>query len=311
MGGAGGGYFRTGSPENVRDALRREEESTEDKIFETQVAEDIAGLLVEYNDRDVNAIKLALERLRKALEKEIEDGSISPVFGGSVRKHTYVDGVSDIDALFVLKGDELTGLDPEQALDFFDGEVKAVFPRANIERDKMSITIEDEGMVLQILPAVRREGNLCIPSNSGKEWSKINPENFLRKLTEVNDNLGGKVVPAIKIFKGMNDGFPEDQKLSGYHIESLAIEAFKDYTGPLNTKAMVEHFIGSSATRVLSPIKDKTGQSVHVDEYAGPKGSICRKLMAQNLDRIWRKAKNANASRSREKWMELLNQEGR
>src|SRR6266566_484551 len=305
MGGSGGGYFRSERPENVRDALRKEEKATEDQVFETQVSNDIGDLLGEYNNRDADAVRKALERLKKALENDVEDGTITPVFGGSVRKHTYVDGISDIDSLFVLKGEELTGLEPSEALDFFESKVKIAFPDAKPDRDRMSLRIHNEGLVLEVLPAVRKEGQLCIPSETGKSWSKIKPQAFIRKLTEINDRYGGKVVPTIKIAKGINETFSENQRLSGYHLESLAIEAFKGYTGPQNTKAMVEHFIGFAAERVLSPVRDKTGQSLHVDEYAGPKGSQSRRLMAQNLDRVWRRIKNANATHSREKWTEL------
>lgn len=308
MGGSGGGYFRSETPETVRDALRKEEKATEDQMFETQVSNDIGNLLGEYNNRDADAVREALERFKKALRNDVEDGTITPVFGGSVRKHTYVNGISDIDSLFVLKGVELTGLEPSEALDFFESKVRTAFPDAKPDRDRMSLRIHSEGLVLEVLPAVRREGQLCIPSESGKSWSKINPQAFIRKLTEINDRYGGKVVPAVKIAKGINETFPENQKLSGYHLESLAIEAFKGYAGPRNTKAMVEHFIGFAVERVLNPIRDKTGQSLHVDEYAGAKGSESRKLMAQNLHRVWRRMKNANATHSRDKWTELLGQ---
>lgn len=308
MGGSGGGYFRSETPETVRDALRKEEKATEDQMFETQVSNDFGNLLGEYNNRDTDAVRGALERFKRALENDVEEGAIMPVFGGSVRKHTYVDGISDVDSLFVLKGEELTGLTPSEALDFFESKVKVAFPDAKPDRDRMSLRVHHEGLVLEILPAVRREGQLCIPSESGATWSKINPERFVRKLSEINDRYSGKVVPTIKIAKGINETFPPNQRLSGYHLESLAIEAFKNYTGPRNTKAMVEHFIGFAGERVLNPIRDKTGQSLHVDEYAGPKGSESRRLMAQNLDRVWRRMKNANATHSREKWTELLGQ---
>lgn len=306
MGGSGGGYFRSERPESIRDALRKEERATEDQMFDTQVSDDIGNFLGEYNNRDTDAVRRVLERFKKALENDIEEGSITPVFGGSIRKHTYVDGISDIDSLFVLKGEELTRLGPSEALDFFESKVHEAFPGIAVDRDRMSLRIRREGLALEILPAVRHEGQLCIPSESGQTWSKINPQAFVRKLTEINDRCGGKVVPTIKIAKGINDAFPENQRLSGYHIESLAIEAFKDYAGAKNTKAMVEHLMGFAVGRVLAPIRDKTGQSLHVDEYAGAKGSERRRLMAQNLDRVWRRMKNANATHSREKWIELL-----
>lgn len=307
MGGGGGGYFgREESPESIREALRREEERTKDQVFETRVSEALGGLLGEYNDRDADAIRNVLERMRRALEDEVEEGSIAPVFGGSIRKHTYVDGISDIDSLFVLKGEELANLQPREALDFFESRLSSALPEAAIERDRMSLRIRYAGLLLDILPAVRKEGRLCIPSESGGAWSNVNPEAFLRKLTQVNDRCGAKVVPAIKIFKGVNETFPPRQRLSGYHIESLAIEAFRHYEGPQNPKAMVERLVSFASERVLSPIRDKTGQSLHVDEYAGPKRSQIRTCMAQNLDRVWRRLRNANAVHSAEKWLEVL-----
>jgi hypothetical protein len=309
MGGSGGGYFRNETPETVKEALRREEQTTENQIFETQVATEIGNLLSDYNSRDTEGVRRALEQVRKALENEVEDASITPVFGGSVRKHTYVNGISDVDSLLVVKGESLRGLSPSEVLDYFEKAIGERFPNDTVTRDNMAIGLERGGTKLEFLPAIRKEGKLFIPSAFGKKWSKINPEAFFAKLSEVNNRIGGKVVPTIKIVKGINDTFAESHKLIGYHIESLAIEAFKDYSGPTNTKAMVEHFFDFSRERVLYPIKDKTGQSVHVDGYAGSKNSTIRKLMAQDLDRVSRRIKNANATQSLEKWIRILNQE--
>ncbi len=310
MGGSGGGgYFRHETPDDVKSALRQQEQATENQIYETQVAAEIGDLLSEYNERDVDAVRRALEQVKKTLEADIEDGSITPVFGGSVRKHTYVDGLSDVDSLLVLRGESLRDLSPEEVLDYFEQKIRERFPDSPVERDRMAVTVEREGLKLQLLPAIRKEGNLHIPSASGRAWSRIKPEAFFAKLSQVNERNGNKVVPTIKIVKGINDTFPETQKLTGYHIESLAIEAFTSYSGHQNTKAMVEHFFDFAKERVLLPIRDKTGQSVHVDGYAGGKNSSSRKLMAQNLDRISRRIKNANATQSVEKWTRILNQE--
>jgi tRNA nucleotidyltransferase (CCA-adding enzyme) len=310
MGGSGGGgYFSESPPQRVGEALRREEEATENQIFDTNVAREIGDVLSDYNDRDSDAVRRAIGKARKALESEIEDASITPVFGGSVRKHTYVSGISDIDSLFVLRGEGIAERSPAEVLDQFEGALTARFPEAEVTRDNIAVGIELEGIKLELLPAIRKEGATHISSPSQDKWSKIKPESFFAKLSEVNDQNGAKVVPTIKIAKGIIDTFSDDCKLTGYHVESLAIEAFKNYVGPQNTKAMVERFFDFARERVLSPIKDRTGQSVHVDGYAGRMNSTCRRLMAQNLDRISRRIKNANATQSIEKWQRILNQE--
>ena len=67
------------------------------------------------------------------------------------------------------------------------------------------------------------------------------------------------------------------RKMSGYHIESLAIDAFKDYQGPLDPKTMLVHLLEHSMEAVTNPIVDSTGQSRHVDEYLGQADSNLRK----------------------------------
>ena len=60
-------------------------------------------------------------------------------------------------------------------------------------------------------------------------------------------------------------------------MESLAIEAFSDYEGPLDPKAMLIHLFGHSIEAVMSPTTDSTGQSTNVDEYLGQADSMPRR----------------------------------
>src|ERR1035437_8791549 len=100
MGGSGGGgvfsSFRT--PEQLSDTIRRAETETSAAVFETQLSEILAGLLAGYNARDITLIRERLGDVKEHLEGAIE-GTTDQLFGGSVAKHTYVDGLSDIDAM--------------------------------------------------------------------------------------------------------------------------------------------------------------------------------------------------------------------
>jgi hypothetical protein len=125
------------------------------------------------------------------------------------------------------------------------------------------VTVQfSDGTTIQILPALKTSQGTRIPRSDGTAWSKIvRPEVFARELTDVNKATGGKVIPIIKLFKTLNDRLPEDARLSGYHIEALAVEAFKDYTGSTNPKEMLMHFTQSASGKILTPVKDMTGQS--------------------------------------------------
>ncbi|MBZ5514740.1 MAG: nucleotidyltransferase [Acidobacteriia bacterium] len=309
MGGSRRRFFdRETKPEDVLKAIRAEEEKAKDQAFDTEVSETLGDLLADYNARDTEAVSAALQRVKSALESEIE-GTVAPIFGGSVRKHTYVDGLSDVDALVILKDAELSRLTPQQVLDYFEQKLRTALSNWKVSRGQLAVTVAQEDLQLQLLPAVREDQGLRIASAKGDSWSKINPQPFFDHLTRVNDRGGGKVIPTIKLVKVINETLSEATRLTGYHIESLAIEAFRDYGGPKNSKAMLVHFFDTSRTRVLNPIKDKTGQSVYVDEYLGPANSQARKMAAEALDRVLRRMKNADASRSKPQWLQILGEE--
>ncbi|MGC2832552.1 MAG: CBASS oligonucleotide cyclase [Candidatus Acidiferrum sp.] len=304
MGGSGGRNFFIGrNPDQVKVDLRKEEEKTHDQAFDTQIAERLGEFLGDANRRDATATSAAIDEIKNALGADIE-GTVDPILGGSIRKRTYVDGISDIDTLLILRDPKLKSLSPQEVLAYFEQKAREELSDWEVSRGKLAITLRKEGMEIQVLPAVRGEGKTQIPSARGDRWSDINPEGFFRKLTETNQKLGGKVVPVIKLAKIINSQQPEALQLTGYHVESLAIESFKTYSGPLNPKAMLEHFFDTSRALVLVPIRDKTGQSVHVDAYLGPAKSKNRNEVSAALDRIHRRMKNADVLHSEDQWLE-------
>jgi hypothetical protein len=304
MGGSGGRDFFIGrNPEQVKVDLRKEEEKTHDQAFDTQIAERLGEFLGDANRRDASATSAAIEEIKNALGADIE-GTVDPILGGSIRKRTYVDGISDIDTLLILRDPKLKSLSPQEVLAYFEQKAREELSDWEVSKGKLAITLRKEGIEIQVLPAVREEGKTHIPSARGDRWSDINPEGFFRKLTETNQKLGGKVVPVIKLAKIINSQQPEALQLTGYHVESLAIESFKTYSGPLNPKAMLEHFFDTSRALVLAPIRDKTGQSVHVDAYLGPAKSKNRNEVSAALDRIHRRMKNADVLHSEDQWLE-------
>ena len=131
--------------------------------------------------------------------------------------------------------------------------------------------------------------DIRIAELGGAKWSNVaRPDDFAAELAKVNTARDGRVVPVIKLAKAMTDCFitQEDRKISGYHMESLAIGAFTDYQGPLDPKAMLNRLFRHSTKAVMSPIIDSTGQSRCVDEYLGPADSGPRKQASTYLGQM-------------------------
>jgi hypothetical protein len=313
-GGGGGGRFFQKGPEELQAAIRDQEQKTKDQAFEADVAASLGSALSDFERRDADAVNAALAKVRSAIEADIE-GTLDIRFGGSVRKHTYVDGISDIDTLLIIKDPALVKDGPQKALSFLDKQLREKLKDWEISSGRLAITLRREGLEIQVLPAVRIDGELHIAAATRDAWSQINPEKFFRALTRANQSLSGKLVPLIKLIKIVNDTQPGATKLNGYHIESLAIEVFKNYKGNLNPKAMLEYFFDEGAKRVLSPIRDRSGQSVHVDDYLGATNSRQRQLLASTLKRIHNSMMNADAAAkddselAKQQWLALIGED--
>ena len=308
MGGSGGLFPKDFNPSTMKKWLRQIEKETLDRAFEAKVSNEINKLLVDYNDRDTDAISSHIDTIKTAIEKEI-DGTINVRFGGSVQKHTYVDGLSDIDSLVFLNNSELMDKTPKEVMEYFRDRLRERLPETQIKIGKLAVTVKfSDGKEIQLLPAIRSDDGFKISTNKGDSWSKINPQRFTDKLRQTNELNKGKVIPVIKLVKGINSTFPESRQLESYHIESLAIETFKRYSGEKTTKPMLECFFEKAKDLVKSPIRDKSGESVNVDDYLGRKDSEKRKLISVSLGRVSRRMKNANASSSVDEWLDILGQ---
>jgi hypothetical protein len=263
-------------------------------------------LLAEFNDRDHELLADRLSEIRAALQDE-HDGDFAPLFGGSVAKHTYVDGLSDIDCLIKLNDSELHGHTPEAALERIAAVVRETVDGATVTVGRMAVTVRyGDEMELQLLPAVDLgDGRLHVPAGNGQDWSRINPRTFRAVLSQRNEECAQKLVPTIKLAKAVLAA-QQEGLLSGYHVESMAIAAFRDYPGTRTTAAMLPAFFERARTLVLEPIRDSTGQSVHVDADLGPPNSQARQEASLALGRIARQMRTASVVASEARWLELF-----
>ncbi|WP_206667635.1 CBASS oligonucleotide cyclase [Muricoccus nepalensis] len=289
--------------------MRNSEQQSADASFESTLSSELGQLLAGYNGRDVELVRERLEDVKRALEGALE-GTLDQVFGGSVAKHTYVDGLSDVDTLLILNDASLADGGPRKALERMEKVLRErLAGRAVITHGQMAVTVEyNDGMMIQLLPAVREgDGRLRVPSSRQPHaWSAIDPKAFQEVLTRRNSECGGKLVPVIKLAKAINGTLPEAQRLSGYHVESLAIAAFRGYNGPKTTAAMLPSFFEKARDLVRSPIRDSTGQSVHVDGYLGDAESPQRIAAGHVLGAIAKRMRNANAAGSLARWRGLF-----
>lgn len=305
--GGGGGSFIGGEPENVTKNLRKSERDTQDEVFRGEVEALLGDVLSSANSRDVEAIDRHLGAIRQALEKDV-DGVVQLLFGGSVSKRTYVEGISDVDALVVINELELEKSSPREVCDYILSRLSERL-KERVVADGFAINVEYADATVQLVPVRKHDGNLLLPNRERTKWSRIEPEAFTKELTEANKASNGKLVPVIKLAKVLLSNLQENRRPSGYHLENIAVKAFDNYQGKLTPREMIHHLFSMAPDIIRSPIVDKTGQSKHVDDYLGQKESLSRLMMADAVDRIGRRLRNAEGAHDIEQWRSLFETE--
>ena len=101
MSGSGGSSLSGRDIEDLRQAALDQATSAETVA---EINHLLDGFLSRVDQRDVDKVRSALDLLQEVIEDLLED-EVRLIFGGSVSKHTYVDGLSDVDALVVLNAD--------------------------------------------------------------------------------------------------------------------------------------------------------------------------------------------------------------
>ena len=290
--------------------INQMERQTQSAEYNSTVSQVLKQTLVDFNSRDVEAVKTHLEEIKKALSNEIA-GSVDLRFGGSVTKHTYADGLSDVDVLVSVENTELANSSPKELLAYFKQRIQQRLPRTKVETGQMAVTISySNGIKIQVLPSLKLKTGIRVPSETENSWSKVvRPHDFAKQLTQVNTLYSRNVVPVIKLFKGAQLSLPKNAQLSGYHIESLAVNAFKNYSGSTNLKEMLTHLCQYTATHVKTPIADKSGQSLHVDDSFGAANSEARLQVSHYLSRLLKRVNNADLHNDPTFWKNLYNHE--
>jgi signal transduction histidine kinase len=299
-GGGGGGRY---SRRDITDLQPEQSAALERERVESEVNGLLADQLREINDRDTEKVGRYLDAIEDALRNEIDEVD-RRLFGGSVAKHTYVDGISDIDSLVILRegGDR----DPADVRNQFAKILRERLAAdvADVSVGNLAVTVTyRDGTQVQLLPAVQQGDRLGISSADGRSWTQIHPRSFARTLTEVNQAQAGQVIPTVKLVKAIVAGLPQSERLAGYHAEALAVAAFRAYDGTRTPKAMVTHFFETAAQNVRTPIHDVTGQSRHLDEALGERDSAARQRLSGALERIARTMREATSATA---WRELL-----
>src|SRR5437588_8302490 len=113
MSGSGGSSYSDWDTSSLTKAVK-EESSQASAQFEVELSGYLSELLAQYG-KDTDLVRRRLDDCKNALQEELDE-SFDQLYGGSVAKHTYVDGLSDIDSLLIVNDSKFEELTPAKIL---------------------------------------------------------------------------------------------------------------------------------------------------------------------------------------------------
>jgi hypothetical protein len=304
MGGSGGYSFertsrRVWQPSDLENSL----EQTRQQAADAEVAAAFSDALSEINQTDTEALNRHKNEILKALESGSEE-AYDLCGGGSYTRHTYVNGLSDIDILFALGPYSSSNIpnkeDPQAVLADMEERFRRRFPNTTITSGRMAVTIHfSDGLELQVLPAFRYRSGYRIPDPQGSGWTITRPQVFAKLLQQRNAEVGGKLLRCIKLAKRICDN--RGVEVKSYHLENMAVKAFEHYSGSRSDEDLLRHLFNRGKVLAVSRMRDITGQQAYVDRLTS---QTQRTMLSQQLAAIEREVAKANGDGNA--WRTLL-----
>ena len=162
------------------------------------------ALLAQYTRKNTQTVTQRLESLCGFLRQK--GNVVQTMFGGSVRKGTYVTGLSDVDALLIVNQSSLVNQPPARAIEYVRDTIQDRLRQNTVSAGNLAVTVSySDRIEIQILPAIRtNSGGVRIADPGSNQWSNVaRPDDFARKLAKVNTARDGRVVSIIKLAKAM------------------------------------------------------------------------------------------------------------
>ncbi len=250
-----------------------------EKTFEPQGLE-LSGLdlfLEDIPDENFRILESTLSKCSSAISGTFPRSEYN--FSGSITKHTFLFGGSDIDVLVFVPPSNPSA--PAVEVKLLNEAVSGICPRTLHEH---YITLNPPGGVnIDLVPAFRSiEGNVHIPDPNAQAWIPIFPNLFAEDLDALDKRHYGALKPAIRLTKWLTKRFLT-VPLLGHHIELLMFISAYWLSPTKSPLELLSSFLNSSSHLVLTPLRDTSKQRTFVDDYLGEGDSPARRTCHREL----------------------------
>ncbi len=263
-----------------------------------------AALVKKVNPSD-ERLKIAQSRPGDVREwlKDHEFATKTPhsrLVGSYGRDTAHLD-IKDVDVLVFLPDDQLDRTPNAVLLD-----VKKVldgYPGANVEtsgqRRSVRMDFPDENLRLDIVPVVAKDGldkQLSVPDRPAAKWIKSDPLAYAERLSRVNQENNGKLVPLVKLIKTWRDVQMKVRRPKSYVIEVMALYAIENGDITLNGESTAQNladFFAHIATK-YDDLMENGKESPRISDPMIPTNYITKHWDRSHFETFMRRIREAD-----------------
>ena len=184
MGGSSSSFrYEPVEKKTIIQKIQEADGKTDQSNYELEINNLLTSFLGQFNNRDTELIQQHITTILNALNDQIE-GNILTKFGGSVNRHTHLNGISDVDALVILNNSELANRSPQEVIDYFYDVLTTRLPKTDIEKSGKTVTLHYADGDIQLIPALRSKTGIKIPDNNS--WSTVIKAEAFRDLSLIH-----------------------------------------------------------------------------------------------------------------------------
>jgi hypothetical protein len=231
--------------------------------FVPNVRHHFAALLKKINppDERVTVASTRVGEVRDWLrDHEFETQDPHTLLSGSYRRSTAIELIPDVDVLLFVPASQEQRT-PNAVLSQLRGLLKD-YPNAGVadvqgQRRSVRLELPNDQLCLDIVPAIAKNGvgdPLLVPDRPQKTWIMSDPLGYATRLTEVNKNHAGKLVPLVKLLKAWRDEHMFHRRPKSYVLEVMLLYGVEDGDLPLCGRSRAENVHDA-----LTYIADKYG----------------------------------------------------
>ena len=128
------------------------------------------ALLAQYTRKNTQTVTQRLESVCGFLRQEGD--VVQTMFGGSVKKGTYVTGLSDVDVLLIVNQSSLVNQSPAKVIEYVRETIQHRLRQNTVSAGNLAVTVSySDGTEIQILPAIRTNtGGVRIAEFGSTTW---------------------------------------------------------------------------------------------------------------------------------------------